>query len=82
MIKTAEDWKYTSFVIFICYSRNIRRHSDMCGDLLFADAVENIGLKFQFQVWLSIHEIYPNLNGSKMTFEIGVSIQSFQRRPP
>ena len=25
-------WKYTSFVIFICYSQNIRRHSAMGGD--------------------------------------------------
>ena len=22
-----QDWKYTSFVIFICYSQNIQRHS-------------------------------------------------------
>ena len=27
-----QDWKYTSFVIFICHSQNIRRHSAMGGD--------------------------------------------------
>ena len=29
-----QDWKYTSFVIFICYSQNIQYHNAMGGNLL------------------------------------------------
>ena len=39
------DWKYTSFVVFVGYSQNIRRHNAMCRDELVADVVESIGLK-------------------------------------
>ena len=30
--ETWQDWKYTSFMIFICDSQNIGRHSAMGGD--------------------------------------------------
>ena len=50
-----QDWKYTSFVIFIRYSQSIRRHNVICRDKLVADVVENIGLKLQFLSWFSIH---------------------------
>ena len=43
-----EDWKYTSFVVFVCYSQNIRRNNAICRDELVADIVDKIGLKFQF----------------------------------
>ena len=49
LLSAAEHWKYTSFVIFICYSQNIQRHCVMGDDYLVAGVIENIGLKFQFQ---------------------------------
>ena len=50
-----QDWKYTSFVIFIRYSQSIRRHNVICREKLVADVVENNGLKPQFLSWFSIH---------------------------
>ena len=50
-----QDWKYTSFVILSCNIQDIRRHSAICEDLLVADVIENIGLKFLFQGRFSIH---------------------------
>ena len=43
-----QDWKYTSFGVFVSYSQNIRRHNAMCRDELVADVVKKIELKFQF----------------------------------
>ena len=51
-----QDWKYISFMIFLCYSQTIRRHSAMGRDLFnVANVVENIGLKFRFHREFSIH---------------------------
>ena len=50
-----QDWKYTSFVIFIFYSRNIKHHSAMGRDKLVAEVVENIGLKIPISSRFSIH---------------------------
>ena len=41
-----QDWKYTSFKVFIPLSRNMRRHKAN----LMAGVVENIGFKFIFQI--------------------------------
>ena len=49
-----QDWKYTSFVVFVGYSQNRQRHNAMCRDEPVADVVENIGLKLQFSSWISI----------------------------
>ena len=43
-----QDWKYTSFVVFVRYGKNIRRHYAIHRDKLVADVVKNIGLKLQF----------------------------------
>ena len=49
-LRPGQDWKYTSFVIFVNYSQNIRRHNLIYRDELVADVVENIGMKLQLQV--------------------------------
>ena len=56
-----QDWKYTSFVVFVGYSHSIRRHNAMCTDELVADVAKNIGLKFQFSSWFSIHLLLHQL---------------------
>ena len=56
-----QDWKHKSFVLFVGYSHNIRRHNAMCRDELVADVVENIGLKLQCSSWLSIHLLLHRL---------------------
>ena len=56
-----EDWKYTSFVVFVGYSQNIRRQNAMCRDKLVADVVENNGLKLRFSSWFSIHLLLHRL---------------------
>ena len=37
-----QDWKYTYFEIFVCFSQNIQRHSGMGGEYFVADVVENM----------------------------------------
>lgn len=49
-INWQEDWKHTSFVIFICFNKNIWRQSAMGGDSFVADVVENIRLNSYFKV--------------------------------
>ena len=56
-----QDWKYTSFVVFVGYSQSNRRHNAICTDELVADVAENIGLKFQFSSWFSIHLLLHQL---------------------
>ena len=56
-----QDWKYTSFVVFVGYSQNIRRHNAMCRDELVADVIKIIGLKLQFSSWFSIHFLLHRL---------------------
>ena len=48
----------TSFVVFLCYSQNTRRHNAMCRDKLVAQAVENIGLKTEFSFHLLLDLLY------------------------
>ena len=50
-----QEWKYTSFVVFVGYSQNIWQHNTMCRDELVAGIIENIGLTLQFSSWFSIH---------------------------
>ena len=58
-----QDWRYTSFVDFIGYSQNIRRHNAMCRDELVADVVENIGLILNFKVdFQSIYFYIENID--------------------
>ena len=54
LLSVAEHWKYTSFVIFICYSQNIQRHSVMGDDYLVADVVENIGIEIPISNSISV----------------------------
>ena len=49
------DWKYTLFVVFICYRQNIMMH--LANTILVADVVENVRLKLQFQSSFSIRLI-------------------------
>ena len=42
-------------MVFVRYSKNIRRHNAICRDEVVADVVENIGLKLKFSSWFSIH---------------------------
>ena len=56
-----QDWKYTSFVVFVSYSQNIRRHKAMCRDEHVVDVVDNIGLKLRFSSWFSIHLLLHQL---------------------
>ena len=37
-----QDWKYTYFEIFVCFSQNIQRHSGIGGEYFVADVVENM----------------------------------------
>ena len=52
-----QDWKYTSFVVFVRYGQNIRHHNAIPRDGHVADIVKIIGLKLQFSSWFSIHYI-------------------------
>ena len=62
IINNLQDWKYTSFVVFIPYSQNMQRHYAAGGYYIIADVVERIGLKFQFQSWFSIHSVFLQLS--------------------
>ena len=46
-----QDWRYTSFVVFVRYSQNIRRHNTTCRDKLVADVIKKHWIETQnFQV--------------------------------
>ena len=51
-----QDWKYTSFVIFIRHSQNIQQHSGMGGDWLVADVV--VQSRFSFHLFYAINREY------------------------
>ena len=56
-----QDWKYTSFAIFIRHSQSMQ----WTNTNLMADVVENIGLKFRFLSLFSIH-LYNAMNRNSL----------------